>query len=116
MERETTVDDREEAKKPFLKISFLTLVKVGITSNYGRSIALILGFIGSLYGGFSDVAGSLEVDEQQVTGLVEQGFNYFSLSFFLLLGLTLVLVINLVRTIIKNFDYQNKKAHLSIRF
>jgi len=112
-ERETTEYVSEEAQKPFLKISFFTLVKVGITSNYGRSIALILGFIGSLYGGFSDVADSLEVDEQQVTGLVEQGFNYFSLSFFLFLGLTLVLVINLVRTIIKNFDYQmvlQKKA------
>jgi len=111
---QTIEDDRtEEVQKPFLKISFATLVKVGITSNYGRSIALILGFIGSLYGGFSDVADSLEVDEEQVTGLVEQGFNYFSLSFFLLLGLTLVLVINLVRTIVKNFDYQmvlQKKA------
>jgi putative membrane protein len=112
-ETEKTEDDREEVQKPFLKISFLTLVKVGITSNYGRSIALILGFIGSLYGGFSDVAYSLEVNEQQVTGLVEQGFNYFSFSFFLLLGLTLILVINLVRTIVKNFDYQmvlQKKA------
>ena len=85
-ERETTEYVSEEAQKPFLKISFFTLVKVGITSNYGRSIALILGFIGSLYGGFSDVADSLEFDEQQVTGLVEQGFNYFSLSFFFVIG------------------------------
>ena len=50
---ETTVEEN-----PLLKISFLTLVKVGLTSNYGRSVALILGFLGSLYGGFYDVSKS----------------------------------------------------------
>lgn len=96
----------EEPGKPFIRISLATLLKVGLTSNYGRSIALIIGFIGSLYGGFNDAVTSFEVDENQVNGLVERGINYFSLSFFIVAILVLVLLINLIRTVVKNYDYQ----------
>lgn len=95
-----------EPEKPFLKISFQTLLKVGVTSNYGRSIALLIGFVGTLYGGFHDVVNSFEVDEDQVNGLVNQGLGYFSLSFFLIGVMMLVLLINLIRTVVKYFDYQ----------
>ncbi|RAR46657.1 PH domain-containing protein [Flavobacterium lacus] len=95
-----------ETEKPFLKISFLTLLKVGITSNYGRSIALLIGFVGTLYGGFHDVVTSFEVDEEEVNGLVDRGLGYFSLSFFLIGVMVLVLLINLIRTVVKYFEYQ----------
>ncbi|MEZ4838893.1 PH domain-containing protein [Flavobacterium sp.] len=94
------------ASEPFLKIGILTLLKVGMTSNYGRSIALLIGFIGTLYGGFQDVVNSFEVDEEEVTGLVDRGLGYFSISFFLMAILIVVLLINLIRTVIKYFDYQ----------
>lgn len=103
---QTDTVNSEETEKPFLNIRLSTLSKVGITSNYGRSIALILGFIGSLYGSFQEVTQSIEVDEEQVTGIVNQGINYFSFSFFLLLILVVVLLFNLVRTIIKYYGYQ----------
>lgn len=95
-----------ESEKPFLKIDFLTLLKVGVTSNYGRSIALLIGFIGTLYGGFQDVVNSFEVNEEEVNGFVDQGLSYFSLSFFLMGVLIVVLLINLIRTFVKYFDYQ----------
>lgn len=112
------VNQDTAASQPFLKISLTTLLKVGFTSNYGRSIALMIGFIGSLYGGFHDVVNSFEVDEDQVNGLVEEGMTYFSLSFFILIILTLVLLINLVRTVVKYFDYQMtiQKNALAINF
>jgi putative membrane protein len=112
------VNQEETIHQPFLKISLPTLLKVGLTSNYGRSIALIIGFIGSLYGGFYDVVNSFEVDEDEVNGIVEQGMSYFSLSFFLFIILTLVLLINLVRTVVKFFDYQMtiQKNALAINF
>lgn len=117
-ERNAVSEENVETEKPFLKISFLTLVKVGLTSNYGRSVALILGFLGSLYGGFYDVSKSLEVDEEQVSSLVERGLGYFSLSFLLLLVFLLVLLINLTQTVVKNFDYQVKLQNkaLAINF
>lgn len=113
-----TVNEEPTTHQPFLKISLATLLKVGLTSNYGRSIALIIGFIGSLYGGFHDVVNSFEVDEEQVNGLVEEGMSYFSLSFFIFLVLALVLMINLVRTVVKYFDYQMtlQKNALAITF
>ena len=93
-------------EKPFLKISLLTLVKVGVTSNYGRSVTLILGFLVSLYGGFYDVSKSFKVDEKQMSSLVERGLAYFSLSFLIMIVFLLVLLINLTRTVVKNYDYQ----------
>lgn len=112
------LNQESTSNQPFLKISLPTLLKVGLTSNYGRSIALIIGFMGSLYGGFHDVVNSFEVDEDQVNGLVEEGMNYFSLSFFIFLVLALVLLINLVRTVVKYFDYQMtlQKNALAITF
>lgn len=115
------ISDEEESiepNQPFLKIGLHTLLKVGLTSNYGRSIAIIIGFIGSLYGGFQDVVTSFEVDENQVNGLVDKGLGYFSISFFLMAILVLVLLINLIRTVVKFFDYQmvvQRKA-LAINF
>lgn len=113
-----TVNQESTTNQPFLKISLATLLKVGVTSNYGRSIALIIGFMGSLYGGFHDVVNSFEVDEEQVNGLVEEGMNYFSLSFFIFIIFALVLLINLVRTVVKYFDYQMtlQKNALAITF
>ncbi len=105
-EKSTTWEETTVEEKPLLKISFLTLVKVGLTSNYGRSVALILGFLGSLYGGFYDVSKSIEVDEEQVSSLVERGLGYFSLSFLILIVFVLILLINLTRTLLKYFDYQ----------
>lgn len=104
-----SIQNKEESElkeDPFLKVSFLTLFKVGLTSNYSRSFALIIGAIVSLYGGFSEVSNSIEVDEEQVTNLVQQGIAYFSISFLLLGVFVLVIVFNLIRTIIKYFDYQ----------
>lgn len=113
-----TVNQEPVTNQPFLKISLPTLLKVGLTSNYGRSIALIIGFMGSLYGGFHDVVNSFEVDEDQVNGFVEEGMSYFSLSFFIFSILALVLLINLVRTVVKYFDYQMtlQKNALAITF
>src|SRR5690606_39089538 len=37
-------DDTIEPTRPFIKISFLSLFKVGITSNYLRTIALLTAF------------------------------------------------------------------------
>lgn len=93
-------------EEPFLKISFLTLIKVGLTSNYSRSFALIIGSIISLYGGFNEVSSSIAVDEEQVSNLVQKGIGYFSLSFLLLGVFVLIIVFNLIRTIVKYFDYQ----------
>lgn len=103
---EALPDQPAEADQPFLKISFPTLLKVGVTSNYGKSIALLIGFAGSLYGGFHDVVNSFEVDEEHVNGLVDRGLAYFSISFFLIGILMVVLLINLIRTVVKYFDYQ----------
>jgi len=98
-------------EKPFLKLSFLTLLKVGLTSNYSRSFVLIGGFVASFYGGIQDVSKSIDIDKDQIDGYVEQGINYFSISFLLMIVLIIVLVINIVRTVVKHFDFQITKQN-----
>ena len=103
-----------EENKPFLKVSFFTLIKVGLTSKYGRSIALIIGFIGTLYNGIYDFKETFEVDDDQVEGYIDQGANYFSISFILLLILIVVISLNVGRMIIRYFEYQIKKQNQSL--
>ena len=43
-----------EAAHPFIKISFLSLLKVGVTSNYGRTIALLVIFFSTIYENFQN--------------------------------------------------------------
>ncbi|WP_291118451.1 PH domain-containing protein [Flavobacterium sp. UBA6135] len=102
------------AEDSILKINLLTLIKVGFTSNYGRSIALIIGFFGTMYNGIYDFKETFEVDEQEVEGYIDQSIAYFSLSFIILLILFVVITLNVGRIVFKYFDYQIKKQNESL--
>ncbi len=96
------------SEHPFIKLKGLTLLKVGLTSNYGRSIALIIGFFASIYGGFQDVIESKTVDEAFLNTWIDKSMAFFSISVFVFLGLIVLLLFNLIRTVVKYFDYTIK--------
>ncbi|MEL1244353.1 PH domain-containing protein [Flavobacterium sp. DGU11] len=99
---------------PFIKISLLSLIKTGLTSNYVRTFALLLAFVittfqhideyGNLVGFNS---GSLD---NYITGAVMLKF----LAFIVIGVMALILVINLVRTIFKYFGYKITKQRDSL--
>lgn len=102
---ETTSNLENTTTIPFLKVSPLTLFKVGLTSNYGSSIALLIAFIYPLFHNVKEILNALKMDEGQVEHAVESVFTFFSLTILLAFILALILVINVVRTLVKYFDF-----------
>lgn len=125
-ERKTIVTDSESDQSavaeaspeehPFIKISFLTLLKVGITSNYLRSFGLLVLFVSTIYENINNFSEEDLLENQNF-----DAYNYFDdtaifkgvliLVAFLFL---IVLTINLVRVVFKYFDYKIAKQKGSL--
>jgi len=102
------------SSKPFIKISYATLFKVGITSKYGRTIAILITFVVTLYQTFKDAVDTFELDETQVDSVFEKGLGLLSVGILIFGLLILVLLINIVRTFIKHFDFEIVKQKYSL--
>jgi putative membrane protein len=100
------VAEAESAIPPLLKLSNFTLLKVGITSNYGASIALLTGFMFGLFQLMKDYNSAFEIEENQLSHAFSKGFSVFSLCFLLIAALILVLGTNIIRTFIRYFDFK----------
>lgn len=103
---EFSIENSNEAEIPFIKISFLSLLKIGITSNYVKSFFVLLAFFISLHEHIKQITGRDVLDDQNIEDYVDSsqiatGFLILFIVFFLT-----VIVINLVRTIFTYFDYK----------
>ena len=108
------VAEEYENKKPFLKIQLINLFKIGITSNYGKSIGLILTFFLTIYEnlrniGKEDVLSRLEIENK---------FNSYPVFISILVAIAglffIVFVLNICRTIIKYFNFTIEKQKGSL--
>ncbi|MFC6095287.1 PH domain-containing protein [Flavobacterium qiangtangense] len=113
-ENQEIITNENSIVKPFIKISYATLFKVGITSKYGRTIAILITFIVTLFQTFKDAVDTFELDESQVDSVFEQGLGLMSALILILGLLILVLLINIVRTFIKHFDFEIVKQKNSL--
>ena len=111
---QSIVAETSPEEHPFIKISLLTLIKVGITSNYLRSLGLLLLFVSTIFENLSNFTEDDFIDDQSIE-------NYFDetaiLRGILLLATVLfliVLIINLVRVVFKYFDYKIAKQKGSL--
>lgn len=110
---EENIND-ERNFKTFFKLSNLTLLKVAITSNYGRSIAILIGFFVTLYQSISDFVKTFELDESEVDSMLERGIGLFSVGILLIVAFFVIIIINVVRVFIKHFDFQIDKQNKSL--
>lgn len=114
-----TVQESEETtvlpeKEPFISISFLSLVKIGLTSNYVRSLALLIAFFGTVYENIQNFTKSNEIEGGQINNYIDESLAMYSATIFIVMLLGLLLVINLGRTIIKYFDFKMAKQGRSL--
>lgn len=111
-------EETETYVETILEINPLTLLKVGLTSNYGRSIALIFGFFFYIIETFKDLSESALVTQDQVSGLIGEDFEKLSISILILVVLFVLLAINVGRTYIKFFDFkiQNNQGAILLNF
>lgn len=99
---------------PFLKISFLSLLKVGITANYLRSVGLILTFFFTIADNLRNIGQEEVWENKSVQAFVTNNTVAYSILLAVLTIVTVVFVINVGRTVIKFFDFTITKQKGSL--
>lgn len=99
---------------PFLKLSAGTLLKVGLTSNYGSSLALLTGFVYALFYNAKELLGTFDTDRGQVESAIKTGLSFFSVGILIAIALFILLTINIIRTFVKYFDFEITKHQRSM--
>lgn len=104
--------------KPYLQLGISSLARIAITSNYGKSFAVIIALLGALYNYFRDLFPGYEKT-------VESFFNTFHFSsIFPYLGIAIIVaftflfIFNLIRVLItySNYQIQFKQSAFSISY
>ena len=108
-------NESDKAPKSLLKISLVSLIKIGFTSNYVKSFALLFIFFTSITENIRQLSDSNVINEDKVSGYFTEFSQYASIGLGIGIIISLVLLVNLVRTVIKYFDFsiqKNKQAIL----
>lgn len=101
-------------ERPFMKISFLSLLKVGITSNYVKSLGLILAFFATAYENSRNFIEHSDFDKTKINAYLDRSLAMQSIAIIVMLMLCSILIINLVRTIFKYYDYKITRQNGSL--
>jgi putative membrane protein len=91
---------------PFISIGILSLIKMGITSNYVRSFSLLLLFFFTILDYAEKFMGESIWDKHGIEDYVDTEMLFQSFLIIILFLFMILIVINLVRIIIKYFDYK----------
>ena len=103
----------ETTTSSFITIGLVSLIKIGFTSNYIKSFALIFVFFTTILENLQQLNTEV-IDEDKVTNYLDS--LPIITSFLLVIGffIGLILVVNLVRTILKYFDFTIQKSKQAI--
>jgi putative membrane protein len=100
-----TVEKEETEEKPFIHISFPSLLKVGITSNYIRTIGVILAFFATIYENVRRVMETADLHTPNMEGLITGNVVAETAGIVILFILVAVLVVNVLRVVIRYFNF-----------
>lgn len=101
------------AEDSFFRISFSTLLKVGITSNYIKTLSLIVAFFVTIYENTKNILSESDFDVQNQNIDSIFGQSTFLIPIILIL-LCLILVVNLIRVVFNYYDYKIVKQNGSL--
>lgn len=109
--RVTVDDDSIPAtdETPFIEISFLSLFKTGITSNYARSFALLFAFCITTFQHIDDFVKAAGYDSNPLDDYINPRVLLKFITTIVMVILVLILMINLVRTIFKFYGFKITK-------
>lgn len=103
-----------EEPKPFIKIGLLTLFKIGITSNYIRSLGLLFLFYSTIRENLRNFSEKDYLDGSQLdTYFSKQSILQGVLTAGIIL-IIIVLLVNIVRTVVKFFGFTISKQKGSL--
>lgn len=109
-----TVQVSVEKAEPFVKISLISLLKLGITSNYLKSFGLMMVYFFSVSEYIDQILGRQGVVINKIGSKVDEKLLIQSaliLFVFFVFFIFALLMINLIRIIVKYFDYNIVKQH-----
>lgn len=108
VERVSKIDEKliPTNETPLLRISSWTLFKVGLTSNYGQSLALMIAFFLYTIQEARHIMDVFDIDKGYVESTVMGLATLFSLAIIVVILLVALLIINLVRTFYKYFELE----------
>lgn len=106
--------NHDAAEKPFIRISLLSLLKVGMTSNYIRSLGLLLAFFLTIYDNVMRFSKQGYIDEDQFSSYIERSAMMSSIGILIVIVFGGILVINIFRIVIRYFDYKIAKQKGSL--
>lgn len=107
-------DPKTNFSVPFLKIDLVSLFKIGITSNYVRTIGLLLTFFFTIYDGLSQAGKTDVVSSDNVNSLIENKPIIYVILMFIVVMFAVVFILNIARTVIKFFGYTVAKQKGSL--
>lgn len=99
---------------PFIKINASTLLKIGLTSNYGRSVVLLMGFAYAVFHNIKELLKTFDNDHGQVEEFFKNGFTLISVTVLFVVIIVILLATNVIRTFVKYFDFQISKHYQSL--
>lgn len=106
--------EKEIEDKPFLKIDLISLLKVGITSNYAKSIGLLLTFFFTIYENLNQAGADELIDGSKVEDFIANYTAVYSILVAILLLFTVIFIINIVRTLVKYYGFKIAKQKGSL--
>ncbi|HUH50609.1 MAG TPA: PH domain-containing protein [Flavobacterium sp.] len=103
----------EELQQPLVSVSLLSLLKLGLTSNYGKSLAVLIAFFFTIFDNVKNFFQDEVLTEEQIQEyIIETTFLTMLFVFGVLFLLTFV--VNLIRTLIKYYDFSIVKERTSL--
>jgi putative membrane protein len=105
-QREVEQENQKAAEVPFLKISPWTLLKVGLTSNYGQSLALLVAFFYTIIYEGRQLLDAFKINKDEIQNTVTSMLSIVTVFISIVCLLIVLLIVNLVRTFYKYFELE----------
>lgn len=105
-QRQVELENVKAAEAPFLKISSWTLFKVGLTSNYGQSLALLLAFFYTVIYEGRQLLDAFKINKDEIQNTVTSMLTIVTVFIIIACLLIVLLMVNLVRTFYKYFELE----------
>jgi len=94
-----------EGEKPFISISFLSLLKYGITSNYLRTLGLMLAFFITIYENVQRVVDTSRYDTG-IERIIDGTIAFRTGMIFVGLLFAVFLIVNVMRVVLRYFNFR----------
>jgi len=111
---DTELDTASQREVPFITISFASLLKTGITSNYVRSFGILLAFFISTFQHLDEYLTYVNAKDSFINQYLNTQFLLRFIAFIIFMILIFTLIINLARTILRFYNFKVIKQQNSL--